>query len=183
MPTSTPRGQSRSWKTKAPHAGYAPTRPVRQTGRLLLHQWGGSGTLVRFTLLLLSCSEVGPGGLRIAQRSFRWRSLNCRARLRVNRTTRPLPACFKDNGFTDRQPGRDLLQKEWEVLVMLQAFRVMSPNAGLPDLRFLRKNRSDGTCTHLTLLARQHRPCGTCAPFSKGKMAGCEGIIHSVAPQ
>ena len=24
----------------APHAGYAPTQPVRQTGRLLLHQWG-----------------------------------------------------------------------------------------------------------------------------------------------
>ena len=45
--------------------------------------------------------------------------------------------------------------------------------------RSLKGNGSDGTCTHLTLLARQHRPCGTCAPFTKGKMAGSEGIEPS----
>ena len=43
----------------------------------------------------------------------------------------------------------------------------------------MNQNGSDGTCTHLTLLARQHRPCGTCAPFTKGKMAGSEGIEPS----
>lgn len=62
----------------------------------------------------------------------------------------------------------------------LVAFRHISKTTVLQtacrDGTFCEKNGSDGTCTHLTLLARQHRPCGTCAPFSKGKMAGCEGI-------